>query len=73
MWLTISALVFLLAAGWFFLAAIHSAWLSATPVPDPEPYRREAMLQQNIAIALFAASAGCWVAAWWRRRKSQGP
>jgi TRAP-type C4-dicarboxylate transport system permease small subunit len=62
----------ILAGLWLALSFIHSAWMSATPVPDPAPYQRHAAIYLALTVACLLLTVGAFVA-WFRRLHKPQP
>ncbi len=69
--LVILGLLSILAAAWFGLSFVHSAWMSATPVPDPTPYERHAIMYLALTTGCVFVTLTTFTLAWLRRGRGR--
>jgi len=57
----------ILGTTWFGLCFIHSAWMTGTPVPDPTPYQRHALIYFILTVSCALAALGILIFTWFHR------
>jgi len=67
--LVVLAIAFAAIAMFVFWWAAQAAWLSATPVSDPEFYRQEYLWRWHVTLGLIVASLACVLIRVWIGRR----